>query len=345
MKRTYVAVLAITCDVLLSSCTDNSTEPNVDDMGDPVVIQDIDYVKRKYYRLADPDVLVTDHTLLPVTNFELFLDDKNPMNDIADGAMKAFAFMNARTGTQTDSTGVYRGFFHRLDVNEDYQIIAATGEVVLESSLSADQALAMFYIRADGDTVGNLNAQDYVDGTSVYELQILAPPQRELYDNAKGFAPARSFEMKNIYFLQARNILPESLELVIRRKSSVAGEQDLDIQKDPTNPANNIEYVRILGLDYRGISTPDPDLKVEAEFFDFEEGTLTFPNITPFAPDSSTVNVFPEVVSTGRTSEPGAKLLQYNSVLYTQEPTEFIGQNLYKIEARYRTSDEPRSEP
>src|SRR4030095_3744334 len=105
-KRTYVAVLAITCDVLLSSCSDNSTEPNVDDIGDPVVIQDIDYVKRKYDRLADADVWATDLTLLPVTNFELFLDDKNALNDIADGAAKAFAFMNAAT-SQTDSTDVY----------------------------------------------------------------------------------------------------------------------------------------------------------------------------------------------------------------------------------------------
>jgi cell surface protein SprA len=166
----------------------------------------------------------------------------------------------------------------------------------------------------------------------------LAPPQSELYDDAKGFAPARQFEMKNVYFLQARNIVAESLELVIRRRAVVAGEQALDIQVDPANPANNAEYIRILGLDSNGFNTPEPDLIVDPEFLDFEEGTLTFPNITPFAPDFSTVNVISSVVSTGRSSEPGPKLLEYNSILYTEKPTEFIGQNLYQIEARYTTA-------
>ena len=327
--------------LMVPGCSSESDdEPDPDPV--PVVIQDIDYVKRKYYRLADPESLAGGAVALPVHVFELFLDDKNALNDIAEGARETFAFMNATTGSQTDTTGVYRGFFHRLDVNEDYQIILATGEITLESPLSVDQALAMFYIEADGDTVGDLT-QVNENSAEVYELQILAPPQRELYDDAKGFAPARAFEMKNVYFLQAQNIIPESLELVIRRRGTVAGEQELDIQNDPTNPANIAEYVRILGLDYRGVNTPEPDLRVEPEFIDFEEGTLTFPNITPFAPDSSTVNVIvpPYQVTTGRTSEPGPKLLQYNSILYTQEPIDFPGQDLYQIEARYTMPTPP----
>ena len=170
--------------------------------------------------------------------------------------MESFAYIDATTGSQTDTTGVYRGFFHRLEVNVDYQVIATTGEVVLETPVSPDHALAMFYVTADGDTVGDLTGTNPTGGP-LYELQILAPPQRELYDDSKGFAPARALEMKNVYFL-AKDILPESLELVIRRRSSVAGEPYLDLQDDPTNPANTAEYVRILGLDSRGINTPIP---------------------------------------------------------------------------------------
>jgi cell surface protein SprA len=261
MKRTSLAVLGPTaCVLLLSSCSDNSTEPNTNDMVDSVLVNDIDYVKRKYYRLADPEVLATGPTLLPVTNFELFLDDHNPQNDIAEGAVQSFAFIDVAAGTEADTTGVHRGFFHRLEVNQDYTVIPQTGEVVLETPLPIDQALAMFYVTADGDTVGDLTAGP---GENIYHLQILAPPQRDLYDDSKGFAPARKYEMKNVYFLQAKNILPESLELVIRRKTSVAGEQDLDIQNDPTNPANNAEYVRILGLDSRGIEIPIPISKLK----------------------------------------------------------------------------------
>ena len=307
---------------------------------DSVVIDDINYVKRKYYLLADPEILANDSLKpTPVRNFELFLDDKNPLNDLTDNVAECFAYIDAANpDTTTGAPGRYHGFFHRLEVNVDYQVIAETGEVVLETPVSPDHAVAMFYVTASGDSIGDLTGTN-ADGDPLYELQILAPPQRELYDDTKGFAPARDFEMKNVYFLLARNILPESLELVIRRRASVAGEEELDLQNDPANPANTAEYVRILGLDSRGINSPDPDLKVEAEFFDFEEGTLTFPNITPFAPDSSTVNVLVGPgVSTGRTSEPGPKLLQYNSVLYSQEPTEFTqGTNLYQIEARYTT--------
>lgn len=308
---------------------------------DSVVVRDVDYVKRKYYWVKDPEALADSASSpLPILTFELFLDDKNVQNDRQDGSILGFAFMDATTGTQTDSTGFHRGFYHRLIENQDYQFNRTTGSLTLESAVSSEHAIACFYTTATGDSVGNLAAPSAANPDSlVLELQILAPPQRELYDDTKGFVPARDLELKNVYYLQARNVLAESLELRIRRRASTAGEQDLDKQTESGDPNDNVEYVRVLGLDTRGINAPEPDGLVEPEFIDFEEGTITFPNLTPFAPDSSNVNVIvsPNQVSTGRSTEPGAKLLQYNAILYTQEPTQFLGQDRYQIEAKYTT--------
>ncbi len=308
---------------------------------DSVVIRDTDYVKRKYYWVADPESLAAaGSTPLPIDAFELFLDDKSLLNDRQDGAVLGFAFMDARTGSQTDSTSFHRGFYHRLVENQDYTFNRQTGALTLERALATEHALACFFTTAAGDTVGDLDATSAANPDSVvFELQLLAPPQRELYDDSKGFVPARKLEMKNIYFLQARNIVFESLELKIRRRATVAGEESLDKQSGQPNEADNVEYVKILGLDRKGFNSPDPDLLVDADFLDDEEGTITFPNLTPFAPDSSNVNVIvsPQVVSTGRSNEPGPKLAQYNSILYTQEPTQFLNRDVYQIEARYTT--------
>src|SRR5687767_2101819 len=133
MKRPSAGALfcgvAMLCPLMIPGCSpDSDDDPEPEPDPDPVVISDIDYVKRKIYRLADPELLAGGTAGLPVRNFELFLDDRNPLNDLAEGAVETFAFMNATAGSQTDSTGVYRGFFHRLNVNEDYQVIVATGE-------------------------------------------------------------------------------------------------------------------------------------------------------------------------------------------------------------------------
>ncbi len=316
---------------------------------DSLVIKDVDFVSRKYYWIADPLVL---GERLPIQDFELFLDDKEVNNNIADGAVLSFA--HADFLAVTDSSGFHRGYFHRLTENVDYQIDRQTGALELERSVYYDQALAMLYTFSVGDstiTVGDTSIPDTLS------LQILAPPETELYDDAKGFADIRRLERKNVYSLGARNIVPESLELVIRRRASSAGQQDEDIQINDADPTQNLEYVRILGLDYKGLNDAEPDLKVEPEFIDFEDGTVTFPNITPFAPDSSiyvvngdtvSINVIvsPTQVATGRsegvrpsTEKEGVALLDPNGAVYVKDSRDrYRAENhKYYMEAKYTT--------
>jgi hypothetical protein len=306
---------------------------------DSVQVKDLEYVKRKYYWAAAPERLAGDAgpppvpTILPLEGFELFLDDKDTRNDLADGAKIGFAYTDPATGSPADSAGVHRGFYHHLDVNRDYTFDPQTGAITLERTLARDHALAAYYIYQGpgGPTeAGSLANPDTL------ELQLIAPPERELYDVAKGFAPLRDQELKNIYYLGAQNIRPESFEMRILRKASAAGEQDEEVQK--SDQFENVEFLRILGLDYKGLTSPDPDLLVEPEFIDFEDGTITFPNPTPFAPDSSVFNVIGSAPSTGRTGEPGVPLLEYNEALYEQEPDDlFRNPEKYVLEVKYTT--------
>ena len=305
---------------------------------DSLRIRDVDFVRRKYYWIADPAIV---NTILPLREFELFLDDKNLSNDNTDGAIEGFArVIDPRTGQPGALTDTHRGFYHRLKENVDYQIDRQTGVLVLERSVPREQALAAYYTfgpEANPFEVGDLSSPDSLI------LKVLAPPETELWDIAAcdtcDFAPVRVLEQKNIYFLGARNVVAESFELVIRRKGSVAGQQDEDTQasQEGTN-APEAEFIKVFGLDYKGLTSSEPDLRIEPEFVDFEDGTVIFPNITPFAPDSSRVNVIvsPDQVGTGRSTDP-VPLIEYNEAIYYREPNDLFNQDKYYLDVRYTT--------
>ncbi|MFN8176458.1 MAG: cell surface protein SprA [bacterium] len=309
---------------------------------DSVVIRDWEYVKRTYYWIAHPVQLAIAPAadglgILPVKNIEVYLDDKDPRNDIATGARLGFAFVNPATGTPADTVGVVRGTYARLKEDVDYRFDRQTGVLTMERAVDREDVLAITYVRDDSLHVGSVANPDTL------RLQLLAPPERDLYDPAKGLGPLQVLEQKNVYAIGARNINPASLEVVVRRKASAAGQRDEDVQKDVNDPSRNLEYIRVLGLDYKGASGPDPDLKIEPEFLDFEDGTITFPNITPFAPDSSVyggtaVNVIvaPSQVHTGRSTDP-IPLLDTNPGLYSLQPDDLINREKYVIEVQFTT--------
>lgn len=327
---------------------------------DSVIVKDWEYVKRTYYWVAHPldlAISVADDGagILPITEFELFLDDKRPQNDIADGAKIGFAYVDPDAGAPTDSIGVVRGSFHRLTENRDYTIDRQTGVLTLERPVGRDEVMAMWYVRDDGTEAGSLASPDTLS------LALLAPPERDLYEPiAPNLTPeARALhlsilqirEQKNVYSFGARNIDPDSFEMRILKKASQAGQENEDAQADSTGAET--EYVRIFGLDYRGETTPDPDLRVEPQYVDFEDGTITFPNITPFAPDSSVfdtnqgpvalnVIISPSVVSTGRTNalgveKEGVELGDRNPGIYTLEPDDLFNHEKYLLEIRFTT--------
>ncbi|MDP6529953.1 MAG: hypothetical protein QGI43_09720, partial [Gemmatimonadota bacterium] len=305
---------------------------------DSVTVRDIDYIKRQYFWIDTPEVLAMNSdpgdgaAVLPLggEGFDLFMDDRDAQNNFTNTFIA-----NAWIDVVDTTSANFTGFFTRLEENVDYQVDRQSGNVVLTRPLDDRYALAAHYVRASGDSVGALSV---AEGDTI-SLKLLRPPQSELDDDAKGFVRARAYEQKNIYFLGARNIVPEGFELVIRRKGATAGEPDEDIQIDEANAANNQEFVRIMGLDYRGLADDIPDLRVEPEFVDYEAGTITFPNITPFAPDSSSINVIvsPSQVSTGRSSEPGVPLAEDNGALYSLPPDELYNQDRYYIETKYTT--------
>jgi hypothetical protein len=193
---------------------------------DSLVIRDADYSKRKYFFVADPAALADSAAgLRPFQTFELFLDDKIFENNRDLNALRAFAYTDARNPTQP--IGRHPGWFHRLTENVDYTFSKSSGVLTLEQAISPDHALACIYVTAAGDSAGGFIAG--IDSTvappvEAFGVQLLSPPQSELWDDTRGFASLRQFELKNTYQIGARNIVPESLELIIRRRASGAGE-------------------------------------------------------------------------------------------------------------------------
>jgi hypothetical protein len=287
--------------VLLAAGLVGCDAGGTDSTPESATIWDTDVVRRKYYFVEHPESLVVaprDSLGNIYAELELFLDDRDKRTDAAEGAVPGIAFMFADSTSGdpwSPAGGHLPGRFHRLRINEDYSFDSRTGALTLERTLPTNQILALTAVRITGDSLGSAGAN-----MDTLRLQILAPPERDLYEDARGFAPARDLELKNIYSLGARNIEPDTFELVIWRLASSASGEEEEGQLDKEGKL--IPFVQIMALDHRGRAGPDPDHFVEPEFIDYEEGTITFPNITPFSPDSSRVNVIasPESVATGR---------------------------------------------
>ena len=309
---------------------------------DSTSVQDWQYVKRKYYWVEHPALLTESEPdsvgVLPLRNFTLFLDDFDTRNDNELGARQGFAFVDPTTGSTTDSVGVAPGFYHELEENVDYAIDFDSGTLTLNGFLGRDHKLAAIYTWDDGRQQGDASNPDTL------RLRLLSPTETDLYDEAKGFTEVQILEQKNVYNIGALNVNKESFELTIKRRQNQAGQQDEDNQE-------GVEFVKVLGLDYKGVSDLEPDLLVEPEFISSEEGVIRFPNILPFAPDSSlfdldgtgevAVNVIvsPDQVSTGRSrgEKEGPVLTDQNAVIYTDAPDLITNQGKYVIEMKFST--------
>jgi len=324
---------------------------------------DTDFIRRRYFFVEDPRFLATaprDASGRIYESVEIYLDDRNKTTDTGDGAVPAVAYMFAESPTDSTECGTVgaqiKGNFHALRINEDYSFRFDTGALTLERTLPADQILAMVAVRVPpmpGEPpvpVGSAAAD-----LDTLRLQVISPPEQELYDDSKGWCNARRQELKNVYSLGGREIELDTFEMTIRRQGSASGQQDEDVQTDPSGTYPDLEYIRIMGLDHRGRTDPAPDLKVEPEFIDEANGLIIFPNLTPFAPDSSYyfdlsdslrgLNVIKgaDSLATGRTpgrfyeEAEGVPLLERNPSIYAREPALAIRDRKYLIEVRYST--------
>ncbi len=278
-----------------------------------VQIADLDYIRRTYFLISDRPVKIKPGTI------KLYRD--NGFNlDNTGTAIKAFARLNPTVpyDSLTNSSNPQQlGNFAPLDAGTDYDVInpwlveGSSGleipVIKLATALGPQEMLAVAYQALDFQggqpsqlplSVGtwdpdSAQAVDPVlqKPAGTYLLKMIKPKFDDLVSDTTGFInpngpwyPALFYELRNFYDLGGRDIAFESLNLKIRSiQAGQATNPELVPGGDP--------LLRILGLDQRGLpgsDSPDaPDGRIDAQFINTTTGVLFFPDIHPYAPDTS----------------------------------------------------------
>jgi hypothetical protein len=265
------------------------------------VIQDINYIKNKYFYFDNPFVVDTrvirprnDDPVVPIEIWrEIRPDQKNdetvdwePAYTFLDPDGRGSNLVAARTAIQQgepkENWPVHlTADFERLTINEDYHLIfdfddkSAVVGFVLIQPVTDDKALAVSYITTDGDTVGGSEWWKVPRGTGVAERDTvileLVKPKVPRPDNEYGFT--WFYMMRNFYNLGLSNIEPASFELEIRDRT-----QRLDTS---TPTGSNIPYIQIFGLDnYDDAGQPAHDGRFDvlrSDILDTRTGVMQFP--------------------------------------------------------------------
>jgi len=280
-------------------------------------LADLDYVKGVYFFLYDPNLDVLD---IANTSIELYLDDYNYSNDQNSVPGRAFVDTAEVCGAYGDiascpDTASVRGVFARQipGADQDYEIIdnvySPRFKVIrMRRPVSGNQRLAVTYTArrvGPGGTVGpefQVGGQDSVDADGVTRkyMKLLRAPVDVIKPNSAGnfdttivFVSTRELELRNFYQLAGQRIDPASFSLTIRK-----GVDDPPVTFIQSRGDTAVPYIEVLGLDNfdqsRGGSLErGHDGRVDGTFatedsrqlfVDFENGTLFFFDLRPFAP-------------------------------------------------------------
>ncbi|HEU4725097.1 MAG TPA: hypothetical protein VFU59_07350, partial [Candidatus Eisenbacteria bacterium] len=259
-----------------------------------VTITDLECIRRTYYFIADHPIDVS------VMNLKVYRSDQST-NGVTPGLgrLDPTQPMSA-TNPENEANWV------ALTINQDYDIYypyllenVPGGENVkipvirLRSQMGATQMLAVSYF--DGATPVGLTGTEANPflGKPAGEyllLKMLKPRDNDfttlpsdLFDPASPWYPTLAFELRNHYDLGGREIDRSSLSITVRKV----------VKGLPTYPdqIGGEPLVKLLGLDSQGKagsdSQFDPDGLVDDRFVDVDTGILFFPDLHPFAPDTT----------------------------------------------------------
>lgn len=266
-----------------------------------VRVNDLDYIHRTYYFIADHPIKVKAGTL------HVWRDDRIQYTNVMETLGMARPDPNS-----PDTTAQIRGYFSLLQQDEDYSLVYpwVTGNpgdipvLRLRRALKSNELLAVSYVdELLGAQVGSVSSEDYSSpdsalGKPVNVLLIkliamevnrptLLPPEG-FYDTTDPFYRIIPYELRNFYNLGLVDIPQDRFQLKVRR--IVPGETDAP---DYLGTRPLLEW---LGLDQKHDPGGQlgPDGIVDDQFLDYEAGIIYFPDLHPFAPDTSgTLNCSP----------------------------------------------------
>ncbi len=228
---------------------------------DSLVVYDIDYLKNKFFLLD-----ISPEDSLVVLN--VYKDDGIGTNNDEEGVLPAKLYFSP----QIHDSLFFEGYFSLMIPGDgkDYVYYRKGHFIEFTNALNSYEVLGISYIvkRSNGkiDTVGTVN----VSGLDTLVLKIIK--QKDDYP----YSPTWQYMMKNIYSFNAKNVIPESFELSIKKVNTGSGE-DIQLQGDST-------FLWLLGLDQNN------DGKIDLNFIDFQKGYIIFPSLYPFASEKLTDN-------------------------------------------------------
>ncbi|HUF13015.1 MAG TPA: cell surface protein SprA [Longimicrobiales bacterium] len=233
---------------------------------DPAQLPDYPHIDVLLQELDAPDVI------RPAGDIQLYREEGLP-----PAQREASRVFRADAVPPDGTEPVHGGWFRRLEPGE-YVVHPSNLWIMLRQPLGRDEALAMSYVTATGDTVGTMDAAS--GSTDVPQLRLVRGP-------LSGHHPAAStwaYEMHQIYQVYAGELNPEDLGLEITLGDGAQGQPYVDYQG---------EQVRLLKL--FGVDATPLDQRVDVQRI-FKPSTLSyvggsaitgtylvFPTLRPFA--------------------------------------------------------------
>ena len=313
---------------------------------DTIVVDNADYVRGQFFFLADPrnlfdyphiDVLGADPSTVPSSAIpgaepiQLYRFENDPVTrQQVEGYIQADA-----SATLGDDTVTESGWFRYLQAGVDYFVHPSGLWIALRSPLRRDEMLAVTYVTAAGDTIGDYNPERIHNEGGRPRLSLL----RASEPNHQPGRPTWDLEMHQVYRVSGSNdveIPSVSLDISVGELSAgrtftrgLAGE--------------DITYLKLLGLDEESpVDVIDRAYVYKPAADDFEEqpavsGTfIIFPTLRPFAEP-------PPIYSLGLSAEETSEILagDANPEIYDAvDPYERENAGLYWLTIPFRVRSE-----
>ncbi len=313
---------------------------------DTLVLDDADYARGQFFFLVDPrridryphiDALALDPASAPpdvapgpdpiqVYRFE---DDPVQRQQV-EGFIQADAEADGPGGKVKES-----GWFRYLQPGVDYFVHPSGLWIALRTPLRREEMLAITYITATGDTVGDYNPERLSNAGR-------RPTLRLLKASGANHQPGRATwdqEMHQVYRVSGSgDVEPASVDLTVSLGESSAGRT---FKRTP--PGDDVTFLRLLGVDEESpIDDLDPAFVYapgEDSFLDQPpvQGTFVFfPTLRPFADP-------PPVPSLNLTAADTKQILgdDANLKIYDDEdPYERDNAGLFRLTFTYRIRSE-----
>lgn len=313
---------------------------------DTLVVDDADFQRGQFFFLLDPiefpdyphiDVLELDAGALPsdlVPGFEpiqLYRFENDPAaRQQLEGYIQADAILGARGDTVRES-----GWFRALVPGQEYFVHPSGLWVALRSPLTRDEMLAVTYITAAGDTIGDYNPEEIYSAGGRPELKLLKATDA----NHQPGRATWEIEMHQVYRVSASpDVEPASVNPVISLGEPSAGRT---FERAPDG--RDVTYLQLFGVDRESpLDRIDPAFVYTpgAELFEDPPtvpGTfLVFPTLRPFAEP-------PPNPALGLDEGEALAILgdAANERIYEEEdPFERVNGGLFRITIPYRVRSE-----